>query len=355
MMVDALIVGAGPAGASCAAFCAKAGLKVLVLERETFPREKVCGDCLNPLAWAVLERMGIADAVRGLPHSRLEKIEIATLARTLLDYPLPRDECGEIAIKRSLLDALLSQRAAQLGAEIRHGESIIRLEPIRHGWRVTTGCGIYTTKSLIAADGRNSTVARLLGILPSASRERVALQTHLPAPPGFGEKVLLRLLPEGYCGAASIGEGLINLCLVGRPGAISALKRRVQEMGMAPCGDQAFEWRTVAPLSRAPLLPAGMVKNVLLVGDASRVVEPFTGEGIYYALASGELAAACLAGRCGVREFVQAHRQLYAGRLWINQLAKLAVLHPRTASTLLGATRFTPSLLRRLTAQVVGN
>ena len=355
MVYDALIAGGGPAGASCAAFCAEAGLKVLVLEREHFPREKVCGDCLNPLCWAVLERMGTADAVRALALSRLESVEIATLNRTLLHYPLPRHDYGEIAVKRSLLDAVLTQRASQLGAEIRHGESITGLERTGHGWRVKTSCGVYDAKRLVAADGRNSTVARFLGILPAASRERVAIQAHLPVPAGYGEKVLLCLLPEGYCGVASIGDGMINLCLVGRPREIPALKRRSAELGLNPC--EKNEWRTVAPLSRAPLPPAGTIKDLLLVGDAARVVEPFTGEGIYYALASGELAAAHLAGRCSVDEFVAAHHRLYAGRLWINRLAKLAVLHPRTASSLLGlgATRFAPSLLRRLTARVVGS
>src|SRR5258707_12574328 len=70
-LFDVAIVGGGPAGSSCAAFCAMAGLQSLVLDREKFPREKVCGDCLNPSCWPVLERLELADRVQELPHSKL--------------------------------------------------------------------------------------------------------------------------------------------------------------------------------------------------------------------------------------------------------------------------------------------
>src|SRR6188472_1263899 len=87
-MFDVAIVGGGPAGSSCAAFCAAAGLRTLLLERETFPREKVCGDCLNPACWAILRRLQLAESVRRLPHSVLERVEFIgiggrTLAVTL--------------------------------------------------------------------------------------------------------------------------------------------------------------------------------------------------------------------------------------------------------------------------------
>ena len=66
-MFDVAIVGSGPGGATCAAFCARAGLHTLLLERETFPREKVCGDCLNPSCTPVLERLGVSGRIRALP------------------------------------------------------------------------------------------------------------------------------------------------------------------------------------------------------------------------------------------------------------------------------------------------
>jgi flavin-dependent dehydrogenase len=97
------------------------------------------------------------------------------------------------------------------------------------------------------------------------------------------------------------------------------------------------------------------------VGDAARVVEPFTGEGIYYALASGELAAKAITlQRNGgsaadvALAYSSAHAQLYHGRLWINRLARAAVLSPRIASAFLRVARFEPALLRFLTGKIAG-
>src|SRR5207248_10410233 len=102
-MFDVAIAGSGPAGSSCAAFCASGGLRTLLLERENFPREKVCGDCLNPSAWPVLSRLGVEDAVRALAHSDLCEVEFSDSADRSVRCPLPSGPHGEIGIRRSLL------------------------------------------------------------------------------------------------------------------------------------------------------------------------------------------------------------------------------------------------------------
>src|SRR5438093_9530499 len=81
---DVAIVGGGPAGSTCAAFCARAGLRTVVLEREKFPREKVCGDCLNPSCWPILNRLEVGQRVRALSHVNLNRVEfIAIGGRTV--------------------------------------------------------------------------------------------------------------------------------------------------------------------------------------------------------------------------------------------------------------------------------
>ena len=336
MIHDVAIVGAGPAGAACAAFCAEAGLSTLVIERAVFPREKVCGDCVNPACWPILDRLQLRERVLALPHSRIEQVEfIGTNGRSVR-----HEISGEIAIKRSVFDHLLLTRARELCAEIREGVTVTALEK---GWVIQTSSGTFQARCLVAADGRNSTVARWLGLLPPAAKDRIGVQTHFPAPPDFGERIVMRFLPRGYCGLASVGDGQLNLCLVSTARHIGELKAwAAREFALPPEQD----WRTITPLARAAV-PA-MHANLLLVGDAARVVEPFTGEGIYYALASGELAARHLISG-NPDEYAKAHAQLYRGRLWINQLAKQAVLHPRLATF---ALRF-PSALRLLTAKVV--
>src|SRR3982751_6049496 len=112
---DVAIVGGGPAGSSCAAFCALAGLRTLVLEREKFPREKVCGDCLNPRVWPVLQRLEIEDRVRQLEHGKLDSVDFIALDGTRTSAPLQ----DEIATKRSLFDNVLLERAREFGVELR--------------------------------------------------------------------------------------------------------------------------------------------------------------------------------------------------------------------------------------------
>jgi geranylgeranyl reductase family protein len=357
-MFDVAIVGGGPAGSGCAAFCAAAGLQTVILEREKFPREKVCGDCLNPACWPILRRLQLAERVRSSPHGKLNRVDFMGINGRHISVRFPSGDDSEIAIKRSLLDQLLLERARELGATVFESTTVTALsspDPRTDHWLISAGEKTFKARILVAADGRNSTVARLCGLLPRSAKERVALQTHWPLPPGFGDRVVLEFRPEGYSGQAPVGEGQLNLCLVSIPKKISSLRAWAEGRFQIPLD---HSWRTITPLTREPISPSQ--PGLFLVGDAARVVEPFTGEGIYYALASGELAAKAitLQRNGGSAEDVavaysSAHAQLYRGRLWINRLARAAVLSPRIASAFVGAARFQPALLRLLTAKIV--
>src|ERR1041385_8291505 len=110
-LFDVAIVGGGPGGSTCAAFCAAAGLRTLLLDREKFPREKVCGDCLNPSCGQILRRLGIAERVAQLPHGILDAVEFIAIGGKKVIVDLPSGGEREIAIKRSLFDNLLMTRA----------------------------------------------------------------------------------------------------------------------------------------------------------------------------------------------------------------------------------------------------
>jgi flavin-dependent dehydrogenase len=371
---DVAIVGGGPAGSSCAAFCALAGLRTLVLEREKFPREKVCGDCLNPSCWPVLERLDLAQPVRDLPHSKLASVEFIAINGWKVVVDLPTREWCELSLKRSLFDDLLLRRACELGAQVRQGTTVTALNcshgpvarpgrdaPQQRGysgdWRIETATGErFSARTLVGADGRNSTVARLCNLLPRPARERVALQAHIPLPRNFGRRVVLQFLPEGYSGQAPVNETELNLCLVGTPPTISRL-RRWAERYFEITSDQP--WRTITPLTRSPVSCAH--ENLFFLGDAARVVEPFTGEGIYYAIRSGELAAIAISKiirgedqQATLREFARACAEMYRGRLWINRLARAAVLSPRIGSLLLRFGPLNPAIMRLMTKKIAG-
>jgi flavin-dependent dehydrogenase len=193
--------------------------------------------------------------------------------------------------------------------------------------------------------------------LPRPERERIALQSHLPLPDNFGNRVVLQSLPHGYVGLSPVNDEELNVCLVAKPRNMNALKAwATKRFGPAAAGPD-HAWRTITPLTRAALPPAH--QNLFLIGDAARVVEPFTGEGIYYAMCSGELAADAIAKiirgedrQSTLREFVRACGEMYRGRLWINRVARAAVLSPRIASFLIHAARV-QTVLRSLTAKIV--
>jgi menaquinone-9 beta-reductase len=351
---DVAIVGGGPAGSSCAAFCAMAGLRTLIIERERFPREKVCGDCLNPSSWPVIERLTLTNKVRDLPHSKLCSVAFIAMDGRELALDLPSGPDCEISVKRSLLDDLLLKRARELGADVREHTTVTGLTKCDN-WNIETAAGqTFRARILVGADGRNSTVAHLCNLLPRPARERVALQAHIPLPRDFGDRIVLQFLPEGYSGQAPVNDSQLNLCLVGTPPTISKL-RQWAERQFDLSADQG--WRTITPLTRSSVPSAH--ENLFFIGDAARVVEPFTGEGIYYALRSGELAAKAaeefMRGdrELALRGFTRACADMYRGRLWINRLARAAVVRPRLGSFFVSTARMNRSLLRLLTAKIV--
>lgn len=355
-MFDVAIVGAGPAGSTCAAFCAAAGLRAVIIEREKFPREKVCGDCLNPACWPVLRRLGVYERVRNLPHGKLDAVKFITIGGRAVTVDLSHGEESEIAVKRSLFDNLLLTRARELGVVVREESTMTALsKTAARNWKIDIVNQTISARVLVGADGRNSTVARIRNLLPRAARERVALQAHVPLPRDFGNRVVLQFLADGYSGQAPVNENELNLCLVGTPPTIASLRKWAERNFEIKPG---LPWRTITPLTRAPV--SSIHENLFFIGDAARVVEPFTGEGIYYALRSGELAAIAIQKivrdqdrESSLREFASSLRKMHRGRLWVNRLARGAVLSPRLASQLFGIAPFSLALLRSLTGKIV--
>jgi flavin-dependent dehydrogenase len=302
-----------------------------------------------------LRRLGVAEQVRNLPHGVLDFVQFIAIGGRSVQVHLPDGDTAEIAVKRSLFDELLLNRARHVGTIVHEGITVTAIVREQHGrWHVTAGDVQIDTRFVVAADGRNSTVARLLGVLPRVAKERVALQAHVPLPRSFGNRVVLQLLPEGYSGQAPVNQTELNVCLVGLAAALPRLRAWAATEFELP-HDQS--WRTITPLARGAISPAH--SGAFFVGDAARVVEPFTGEGIYYAIRSGELAAQAITEIANdasetttTRMYVREHAAMYRGRLWINNLARAAVLSPRVASALLEIARFQPGVLRALTAKV---
>ncbi|MBV9491717.1 MAG: FAD-dependent monooxygenase [Verrucomicrobia bacterium] len=345
---DVIVVGAGPAGATAAALTAAAGLRTLIIERTRFPRDKVCGDCVNPDCWEIFAEIGITDRMAKLPAAALRWVDFVAISSHRIRFALPLRPRPETGLSRRVLDATLLERATELGAEVWFDEPVVAVEP---AWSVSTRSRRAAGRFLVAADGRNSTVARLLRDFPKVWPERIAWQTHFAAV--STPHVTLELHPRGYLGLATVDQGRMNLCLVSRARDAAAFRRAASARFQLP---ENHRWSSIAPLSRPPIRSSR--PRLLYAGDAGRVVEPFTGEGILYALRTGSLAARAIlqAVRTGSQAetwYARHQDRLYQGRLWVNHLARQAVLHPQFASIALEALRFWPGPLRYLTKKVV--
>ena len=359
---DLIVIGSGPAGSTCATLCAKSGKKVLLLEASRFPRDKVCGDCLNPTAWPVLDELGIADQVRSLPSTipRRIRFSVVDAGHTEISLPQSSESSPELVVRRRDLDALLVDHAIASGVIFQDGSPVTSLRRVSGLWEITTSLGeSHLARLVVAADGRNSVTARHLGMhAPLQRTARIGLQTHIPHPEGYDGTLEMRIYKNGYGGLADLGNGLANLCLVANDGAMKDLRKEAEQYYPVA---SAAAWRSITPISRAAARSVAR-NGVFLCGDAARVVEPFTGEGISFALRSGALLGGIInsgasdsSGILLKKEelYRREHRDLYRNGLLVNQLTRLLSEHPHIAHALAPLILRYPELLSYLTRKVI--
>ena len=340
---DAVVLGAGPAGALAALLLARAGRSVALLDRTAFPRPKVCGDCFNPRIEALLARHGVAEGFAALPHVALNAFELQTKGAPFHRAPILGDMFR--AVDRTVFDAWLVGLAREAGAEFFDST---RIEAVHADGRVTTDQGEFSGTHLIAADGRNSFAARQAGLLRPSRDGRIGWQLRLAGIAATGT-VRMNIFREGYYGLVSLPGGEANLAMVldadARIEPEAILHRYLPEARITAA-------RSIAPIARAPSPPVR--ESLWLVGDAARVVEPFTGEGIFFALASAELAAGLLAGNKidAADLYRREHAALYRRHLGVNRLTRWLLgggPARRRAAALL---RHAPSVVRLLAGRV---
>ncbi|MCW2617884.1 MAG: Geranylgeranyl reductase [Modestobacter sp.] len=307
---DVVVVGGGPAGAACAAAVRRTrpDADVLVLDRADFPRDKVCGDGIAPEALDVLAGLGIdvGTLTDGFPAVR--RLRLQGPRGTTVERETVRPS---VVVPRAVLDGRLL--AQVLAGGVRFQRHTVRSVAV-HADHVEVD-GRFRAAVLVGADGAESVVRRALGVAPNApDRLAVAIRGYAPVLPGTDGVQVVTTTEQrwpAYAWSFPLGDGRANVGYgelvsggVTRAELVAGLHRLLP--GVEPAELRAHR----LPLSTGrPRLPGG---RVLLAGDARSLINPLTGEGIFYAVLSGALAgvASAQGAQAG-----QVHRRLLRRRL----------------------------------------
>ncbi|QBI18205.1 NAD(P)/FAD-dependent oxidoreductase [Egibacter rhizosphaerae] len=289
---DVVVVGAGPAGsaAALAARRARPEASVLLLDRAEFPRDKSCGDGIAPHAMDVLARLGVGDVVDD--YQQVTRLSLAAPSGRTVTRPLSRPDR---VVPRAVFDARLVVAAERAG--VVHRQHRVRSLVTRPGRVVVDG--EIAARTLVAADGAHSVVRRALGLARNPDHAlAVAIRAYAPAHDAVQRIHLVAAHWPSYAwtfpigdGRANVGYGAFRADFPGqRKDFLGALEDALGPTGLDP--DTVLGH----PLPVSSHRPPAAVGRILLVGDAASLINPVSGEGIYYALASGELAGRAAAG-----------------------------------------------------------
>jgi geranylgeranyl reductase family protein len=306
---DVAIIGAGPAGSSAAISLARCGYAVALVDKQVFPREKLCGDFVSPINIPLFRALGVEQQLLSQEHGSVGAFRMTSALGDAVDVPLPSchgQSLVGLGLSRAHLDHALLQKAQSEGASVFQGVTVQELKSTANGWhvRLNSPAAIdeLSAAMLIGADGRNSRVAHRLGLSgKSAMHGRaIGFQIRLRCPDRLGGRIEIHLFPGGYAGLIGLGGEMLNLCL-----AIDKTRlpdRHPAQFLLQACLPQnprlravlerssvVGEVRSVYPVYFPPR--RGYADRAVLVGDAARVNEPVTGEGIYFAMKSGMIAA----------------------------------------------------------------
>jgi flavin-dependent dehydrogenase len=362
---DALVVGAGPAGALAALCLARWGASVLVVDRAAFPRGKVCGSCLNLRALATLEAVGLGGLIGRLGAVPLSGLRLGADRRGAV-VPLP----GGAVLSREALDAALVQAAVRAGAHflpttrarLGGARGAVREVALRRAGREVQA----DARVVLAAGGLGGGgLAREagLGTVVQAGARVGAGVVASRAPAWYGPgTIYMGCGRAGYAGLVRLEDGRLDVAAALDPAAVKqagglgpAVAAVLGETGWpAVPGLADLPWQGTPLLTRRAVRPAS--ERVFLLGDTAGYVEPFTGEGIGWALASGA-AVAPLAHRATggwdpglARAWCDLHRRTVGRRQWTCRAVAALLRRPALTRLMVRALARLPALA----APVVG-
>ena len=360
LAVDALVVGAGPAGSATASFLTDAGWRVLAIDRAEFPRDKACSEYMSPETVRVLDRLGVTAALCAAGAARLSGSSVTAARGAQLVGRFP--EGRGLSIARRELDHALVGAARARGVEVLEAVSLEHLM-VEHGRvagaviRGRDGDLRNVRASLtIGADGLRSRVARALGGQRLGWPARMAFVAHVAGVPDMADRAEMHVSSQGYVGLNAIGGGVTNVALVVPQHRAALAAGRVEAYFMDELERfPGVRGRVQLPHVVREVLVTGpfaararqvTVPGALLVGDAADFFDPFTGEGICSALVGAELVAGTLGRARGSTAAIDRALAGYRRARWRRFAGKWAV------ERLIGYSMTVPGLFDHAVARI---
>ena len=362
MQYDVAIIGGGPGGSSTAIRLRQLDFRVLLLEKDRFPREKLCGEFLSPEVSRLLAELGLELELRQACPAQIHLVRLHLYGEAKIEIPLPAPALG---LSRASLDHMLLRHAARGGAEVLEqttAERVLREKPgeFRITYRRNGHQGEALARAVVCAAGRwNRWRAQAPANSSGRPSCRIAygFKAHYESRVARANTLDLHFFPGGYCGVSHVENDRANVCCliqkdflrgdtVGEgartgsmpPDASAILLRQ------ASLGEQLRGGKRVSDfLFTGPVVfhsPRPVDDSMLMVGDSAAFLDPFCGDGISIALRSGLLAAQALdpllRSKCALEsvlsEYARAYRQAFRRQFfWARWLRRLA--GSRQAST----------------------
>ncbi len=322
-MYDVLIVGAGPAGSTCARHCALAGLKTALIDKSRFPRQKTCGGAVSGRALSYLD-FPLPDTFDG------DDCFGARIFYGRHTVVVQKEQRLAVLVDREQFDQLLLNKAIEAGVRFLPAEPAVSVE-IGNGSAVLhTSASTYETRFLVGADGAQSVIAQSVRPRFSSEETAIALVSHVAARETSANPSMQGFV-DMHFGVAPHGYAWVFPRRAYQSVGIMGVSSRFSHAQSALAG---FSRDIGMPLAsvRGHLVPLGGIKRkivsgrILLAGDAAGFVDPFHGEGIAYAILSGKLAAKAL---CSV--LADGHERTTALKWYERQCEQLIRKNLRTA------------------------
>ena len=371
-MVQVAVIGGGIAGLTLAAQLAEAGYGVVVLEKETYPFHKVCGEYISRESADFLTRLGVPLAELALPL--ISRLTVTAPDGTALERPLG---LGGIGVSRYFLDQYLAKLVRRRGGEVREGVKVTDVTFADDGFTLSTPAGPLRAQVVAGAWGRRANLdVRLarphLTSRADAARNYVGVKHHLRVPDFPPDLIELHNFAEGYAGMSRVEDGLTCMAYLTtaealkRAGSLAALEATVLRQNprlAARLAAAEFLWPQPLAVSQVTFRRKAPVENhLLLLGDAAGTIAPLAGNGMSMGMRAAHTLAgllpAYLAGSLSRADLEAAYGRAWDARfrrrIWVGRTIQRFFGQPTLTSAVVRGLRLAPGFADALVRQTHG-